>query len=160
MTFRGSVDGKNRFFSTLVYLLPFIDVFPLGIPLMTNFPIISLIYLPFRPLLEFYHGFPFAGLIIFFALFLGVVRNPNVSYFLAFNTLQAILVDIMLILLGLVLRIVTSGLGNGNLLVLTLTNVVFLGTLAVCFYSMFQSARGVLADNIPVISQAVSAQVR
>lgn len=158
MTFNNSNDTKDRIVSTLVYLLPFIDVFPIGIPLMKDFPVITLIYLPFRPLIDFYHGVPFAGLIIFFALFLGVVRNPNVSYFMAFNTLQAILLDIVLILGGFALQILMNGLGRGNLLVLTFCNVIFLGTLTACFYGMFQSARGIRAE-IPAISEAVSSQV-
>jgi len=157
--FRGSIETKDRLVSSLVYLLPFIDVFPIGIPFMKDFPIVTLIYLPFRPLLDFYHGFPFAGLIIFFALFLGIVRNPNVSYFMAFNTLQAILLDIVLIIGGFALQILMSSLGNNNLLVLTFCNMIFLGTLTACVYGVIQSARGVRAD-IPAISEAVSSQIR
>ena len=160
MVFPNSADTKDRIVSTLVYLLPFIDVFPIGVPLMKDFPIISLIYVPFSPLIQAYHSFPFAGLIIFFALFFGVVRNPNATYFMAFNTLQAILLDIVLVIGGFALQIFINGLGSNNLLVLTFCNVIFLGTIAACFYSMFQSARGILASDLPAISDAVSSQVR
>ena len=160
MSFPNSTDTKDRVIGTLVYLLPFIDVFPIGIPLMKDFPIFSLIYVPFSPLIQIYHSFPFAGLIIFFGLFFGVVRNPNVSYFMAFNTLQAILLDIVLVIGGFALQIFTNGLGSNNLLVLTFCNVIFLGTLVACFYCMFQSARGILANDVPAISDAVSSQVR
>ena len=34
-------------------------------------------------------------LLLFFVLFLAVVRNPNVPYFVRFNTLQALLTDII-----------------------------------------------------------------
>jgi hypothetical protein len=38
--------------------------------------------------------------LLFFVLFLGVVRNPNVPYFLRFNALQALLTDIVVIVLS------------------------------------------------------------
>jgi len=157
--FRGSIETKDKIISSLVYLLPFLDVFPIGIPLMKDFPLVTLIYLPFRPLINFYHSFPFAGLIIFFALFLGVVRNPNVNYFTAFNTLQAILLDLVLVLGGFALQILMNGLGYQNLLVLTVANTIFLGTLTACFYGTIQSARGLKAE-LPAISNAVSSQIR
>jgi uncharacterized membrane protein len=51
------------------------------------------------------YSLPFASLIIFFALYLGVVRNENISHFIRFNAMQAILLDIVLMLCGLVLPI-------------------------------------------------------
>ena len=158
MTWRSSTDPKDRAFATLVYLLPLIYVLPFGRFLLAQIPILGIIYVPLQPLISLYYGFPFAGIIIFFVLFLAVVRNPNISHFLRFNTLQAILIDILLILIGLFLQILVRGIGI-NLLTETLYNVVFLGTLAACFYSMIQSVRGVYAE-IPTISEAAYSQVR
>ena len=158
MAWRGSTDTKDRIFAALVYLLPLIYVLPFGQFLFRQFPIFSLIYLPLQPLISIYNNVPFAGIIIFFVLFLAVVRNDRISHFIRFNTMQAILLDIFLILCGLVLQILMRGLG-ANLIMETLYNVVFLGTLAACFYSIVQSALGRYAE-IPTISEAAYSQVR
>ena len=158
MTWRGSTDTKDRVFGALVYLLPLIYVLPFGEFLLRQIPLLAIIYLPLQPLISLYYGFPFAGIIIFFVLFLAVVRNSRVSHFIRFNTMQAILLDIFLILVGLVLQILVRGIGV-NLLTETIYNVIFLGTLAACFYGIVQSARGQYAE-IPTISEAAYAQVR
>ncbi|MBR8829270.1 MAG: hypothetical protein DSM107014_15465 [Gomphosphaeria aponina SAG 52.96 = DSM 107014] len=158
MAWRGSIDTKDKVFGALIYILPLIYVLPYGMFLIEQFPILGIIYAPLAPIISIYYGFPFAGLIIFFVLFLAVVRNQNISHFIRFNTLQAILLDIFLILVGLVLGIVSGGLGNGNFLVVTLNNAIFLGILMASFYGIFQSAKGEYAE-IPIISEAVYSQL-
>ena len=166
MTWRGSVDFKDRFFAALVYALPLVYVLPFGdflisqtqqIPILGI--IIGIIYLPLQPLISIYYSFPFAGIIIFFALFFAVVRNERISHFIRFNTMQAILIDILLVLCRWVMLIFERGLGGNNLLIVTLYNVIFLGTLAACLYSIIQSATGRYAE-IPTISEAAYSQVR
>ncbi|MEC4895317.1 MAG: Tic20 family protein [Oscillatoria sp. PMC 1051.18] len=159
MTWRGSTDIKDRIFGALVYLIPLFYVFPFGVYLIRQFPILEIIQIPLLPLAFIYSILgPFAGLIIFFVLFLAVVRNERISHFIRFNTMQAILIDILLFLIGLVLSVIGRGL-QGTLLVETLYNVIFLGTLAACGYSIVQSLRGHYAE-IPQLSEAVYSQVR
>ena len=157
MTWRGSTDIKNRIFGALVYLLPLIYVLPFGQFLIRQFPFLSIIYVPIAPLIAIYR-IPFAGIIIFFVLFLAVVRNEKVNHFVRFNTMQAILLDILIVLCGFLLEILGRGLGV-NLFIETMYNVIFLGTLAACFYSIIQSALGRYAE-IPTISEAAYSQVR
>ncbi|NEO13056.1 MAG: hypothetical protein F6J98_11490 [Moorea sp. SIO4G2] len=157
MNWRGSTDVKDRIFAALAYILPLIVVLPFGQFLLTQFPILGIIYLPLQPLILIYRSFPLAGLIIFFVLFLAVVRNPQISHFVRFNTMQAILLDILLVLAFLLLPILVQALGV-NLLTETLYNIVFLGILAACGYSMIQSLMGRYAE-IPSLSQAVYSQV-
>ncbi|NEQ63022.1 MAG: hypothetical protein F6K53_38945 [Moorea sp. SIO4A1] len=157
MNWRGSTDIKDRIFAALAYLLPLIVVLPFGQFLLRQFPILGIIYLPLQPLISIYYGLPLVGLIIFFVLFLAVVRNPQISHFVRFNTMQAILLDILLVLCGLLLPILVQALGV-NLLTETLYNIVFLGILAACGYSMIQSLMGRYAE-IPSLSQAVYSQV-
>ncbi|NEO32368.1 MAG: hypothetical protein F6K36_18440 [Symploca sp. SIO3C6] len=158
MTWRGSTDAKDRIFASLPYLLPLIYGLQFGVYLLRQFPFLGFIYLPLQPLLAIYYGIPFAGIVIFFILFLAVVRNESISHFIRFNTMQAILLDIFLILCSLVLNYLVSPLGL-VLITQTLYNVVFLGMLAACFYSIVQSLLGRYAE-IPTISEAVYAQVR
>lgn len=159
MTWRGSTDVKDRIFGALVYSLPLVYayVFGFGEFLLSQFPALGLIYLPLSPLI-FVYSIPFAGIIIFFVLFLAVVRNERINHFIRFNTMQAILIDILLVLCGFLLQILARGLG-ANFLIETLYNVVFLATLAACFYSIVQSVRGQYAE-IPTLSEAAYSQVR
>ena len=157
MTWRGSTDATDRLFAALLYIFPLIDVFPFSQFIFQQFPQLAFIYLPLQPLIAFYSGFPFAGFIIFLLLFMAVVRNERISYFIRFNAMQSILIGILLILCQLALGILVRGLGDG-LLVETLYNVIFLGTLAACFYCIIQSALGRYAE-IPTISEAAYTQI-
>jgi uncharacterized membrane protein len=158
MAWRGTTTVQERIFASLPYLLPIISGLPFGSLLFQEFPALQVIFIPLKPVLIVYNTIPFAGLVIFFLLFLLVVRNERIAHFIRFNTMQAILLDILLVLCGLVLRILLQGLGN-NLITETLINLIFLGTVAACGYSIVQSLLGRYAE-IPTLSEAVYAQVR
>jgi hypothetical protein len=159
MTFRSSTTPADRAFACLPYLLPIIEVFPFSIFLLQIFPPIAYIYYPLQPLLAIYTSVPFAGLIIFFVLFLAVVRNPKIAHFIRFNTMQALLIDIALTLFSLLFSTVLApALGTSNILIETLANTAFLGIIGVCGYCIFQSVLGRYAE-IPAISEAVYSQV-
>lgn len=158
MNWRGSTTVQDKIFASLAYLLPLLDVFPFGQFLIRQFPVFGLIYLPLQPLLAIYYGVQFASLIIFFVLFLAVVRNERIAHFIRFNVMQAILIGIILALIGLAFSILGPILG-ASLLTETLYNIIFLGTLAASFYSIFQSIMGKYAE-IPGVSEASYLQVR
>lgn len=152
----GTNDLKDKIFGALVYLLPIIYVAELGFGLMRQFPVFQVIYQPLTPLLQLIYGVPFAGLIVFFALFMGVVRNQNISRFIRFNTMQAILLDILLVLYKLLFSVLGRGF-SGGLMVQTLNNAMFLGILAASFYAIAQCFQGKYAE-LPIVSEAASSQ--
>jgi hypothetical protein len=167
MNWRGTTTAQDRFFGCLPYLLPLMEVSLLGmsfaygpkIGLFAQFPALGLLLVPLSPLIRIYTSFPFAGLIVFILLLTLVVRNTNISHFIRFNTMQAILLDILLILGQIILNMVlVPALGTG-LFVDTILNVVLLGLLSAIVYSVVQTIRGQYAD-IPTISEAVHMQVR
>jgi Chloroplast import apparatus Tic20-like len=158
MTWRGSTTIPDRIFACLPYLLPIIEVFVFGEFLFRQFPPLQLLFLPLIPLLNIYYGVRYAGLIIFFALWLLVVRNEKISHFVRFNTMQAILLDIIIFLFGIltdVVRLVPAG----GFAIQTLYTTIFLGIIAAVIYSIAQSLLGRYAE-IPAISDAVYMQVR
>ncbi|HEY9640891.1 MAG TPA: Tic20 family protein [Coleofasciculaceae cyanobacterium] len=159
MAWRGTTSPLDRTFACLPYLLPLLDGLIFAVPILNQFPVIRPIFAPLLVLYQIYQGVPFLGLIIFFALFLLVVRNENVSHFIRFNTMQAILLDIVLILCSIISQYVLQPALGGGLLLETLYNVVFLGTVAAIVYSVAQSVLGRYAE-IPTISDAVYMQVR
>lgn len=159
MSWRGSTTVLERIFSCLPYLLPLIEGLEFGSFLFRQFPRLTVFLLPLQPLLLIYNGLqPFGSLIVFFALFLLVVRNEKISHFIRFNTMQAILLDIVLFLCTIVLRILSPILGIGFAME-TLFNTIFLGLVAAIVYAVVQSLLGRYAE-IPAISEAVYSQVR
>jgi uncharacterized membrane protein len=158
MTWRGSTTPRDRFFACLPYLLPFLDGLSFSTPFFRQFPVLQPLLLPFVPIMQIY-SLPFASLIVFFTLFLLVVRNENISHFIRFNAMQAILLTIVLFLCQLIVQYVLQPALQGGLILETLYNVVFLGTLAAVIYSIVQSALGRYAE-IPTLSDAVYMQVR
>lgn len=159
MAWRGSTDFKDRFFAAIVYMMPLVYAMPFGQLLFAQFPFLTLLQIPLIPITILYSSIPFAGLIVFFVLFAAVVRNEKISHFIRFNTMQAILINIILFLCSIVLGLLTRGLGTTNLLAQTLNNVIFIGSLAACLYSIVQSILGKYAE-IPTISDAAYSQVR
>lgn len=167
MNWRSATTAQDKLLGCLPYLLPLVEVSLLGymfartagIGLFAQFPALNLILVPLSPFVAIYTGFPFAGLIIFMLLLTLVVRNTNISHFIRFNTMQAILLDIALFLCRIILNMVLVPVAGTGLLVDTVLNVVLLGTLAAILYSVVQTLRGEYAE-IPTISEAVHMQVR
>lgn len=157
MTWRGSATPSDRIFASLPYLLPLIDGIVFGSFLFRQFPVVALVFSPLLPLVTLYRSIPFSGLIIFFALFLLVIRNENISHFIRFNAMQAILLDIVIFLFSIVLQILMPVPGAG-FAIETLTNTLFLGMVAAVAYAVAQSLLGRYAE-IPAISDAVRMQV-
>jgi len=158
MAWRGSTTPLDRTFACLTYLIPVIDSLKFAGPFFNQFPGLGIVLLPLEPILQIYASVPFASLIIFFALYLLVVRNEGINHFIRFNAMQAILLSIITTLCSLVLALFVPALGGG-LVVETVYNVIFLGTIAAVVYSVVQSVMGRYAE-IPTLSDAVHMQVR
>ena len=160
MAWRGSTTVQDRIFASLPYLLPLVEGLLQFGQLLQQFPPLQFLFLPLIPVIALYRSLgSWGSLIIFFVLFLAVVRNERISHFIRFNAMQALLLDILLILMGLFLGILQPVLGTSSLIVSTLVNLVFLAIVAACGYSMVQSLRGQYAE-IPTLSEAAHAQVR
>lgn len=170
MTWRGSTDWQQRIISVLIYILPLMQVSVFGgtSGLFSTFPWLEIIYIPFIPVISLYNllglgNIPFFSLILFFGLYLGVVRNEKLAHFLRFNTMQALLLLIFTILCSYVLRILGT-LGNTlpltpDLLPSVLGSLIFISVTGACLFSMVQVARGLYAEY-PFISEAAYAQTR
>ena len=146
----------QRLLAALAYLLPWSDAVPFGRSLVGLFPPLQWLSLPALPIMLLQQAVPFGGFILFLVLFLAVVRNSNVPYLIRFNVLQAILVDILLVLVSLAFQVFgLEGLGFAGR---TLANTVFLGTLLLVLFGVVESLRGREAE-VPSLSQAVRMQL-
>ncbi|MBW4595582.1 MAG: hypothetical protein KME46_22420 [Brasilonema angustatum HA4187-MV1] len=158
MAWRGGSTVQDRLLSCLPYLLPFIEV--------SNFaqlPLLRSLYIPFIPLIQLYYGIPFASLIIFFALYLLVVRNEKIQHFVRFHTLQALLLSIFAYLCGAVLELIGIVQQGASISVPLFQSVmftlIFLAVVGASIYSIVQAVRGLYAE-IPLISQAAYSGTR
>ena len=158
MAWRGSTDIKDRIFGALVYLMPLYSVMPFGRDLLGQFPpLAEAIFLLLTPITLLYSVIPLGGFLLFFILFLAVVRNERVPHFIRFNTMQAILVDIVISLVSILFFRILAG-ALPALIATTIFNAIFTVVLAVCLYSIIQSVMGRYPE-IPAISEAVYTQV-
>jgi hypothetical protein len=147
----------QRLLAAAAYLLPWSDGLGFGRSLFELFPVLQWLSLPALPVALLQQAVPFGGLLLFLVLFLAVVRNPKVPYLIRFNVLQAILVDILLVLVSLAFNILLAPLGI-DFALRTLSNTVFLGVLVLVLFGVVQSLRGEEAD-IPSLSDAVRMQL-
>ncbi|MEM9137849.1 MAG: Tic20 family protein, partial [Cyanobacteria bacterium P01_F01_bin.42] len=91
---------------------------------------------------------------VFFGLFFEVVRNDKINHFIRLNTMQALMLTIILFVLQLVIGL----LGPLSFITTTLNTSVFLAVLTVFIFAVVQSFRGLYAE-LPSISEAVYMQV-
>jgi hypothetical protein len=147
----------QRLLAAAAYLVPWSDAIPFGRSLFGLFPMLQWLSVPALPLAVLQQLVPFGGLVLFLALYLAVVRNGRVPYPIRFNVLQAILIDIVLVLVSLAFNLLINPLGSGFAL-RTLSNTVFLGTLVVVLFGVVQNLRGKEAE-LPTISEAVRMQL-
>jgi uncharacterized membrane protein len=120
------------------------------------FPALQWLGLPALPVALIEQVVPFGGLVLFLVLYLAVVRNARVPYLIRFNVLQAILVDIVVVLVALAFQVLQ--LNALDFVGKTLSNTVFLGILVLVAFAVIQNLRGKDAD-IPSLSEAVRMQL-
>lgn len=172
MTVPGATTPQERIFGALPYLLPMAESLVFGSFFFQQFPEVGgIIYLALSPVIALYGAFPLMGLIIFFALFMLVVRNDNLPRFIRFNTMQAIMIMICIsicrILIDFIvgpllgIRMTAGGVsvaGPAEFLVEILFNFIFFGVFAAAIYSIVQALRGYY-PNIPTLSDMVNMQI-
>lgn len=169
MAWRGGSTVQDRLLSCLPYTLPLIQVYAFGIFLFLQFPFLQFLYLPLIPVMQLFQYLnqliPFLGadFIIFFALYLLVVRNEKVQHFIRFHTLQALLLSIFAYLCMEVFKligIVQKGASiSAPLFESVVFTLIFLAVVGASIYSIVQAVRGLYAE-IPLISQAAYSGTR
>lgn len=147
----------QRLLAAAAYLLPWTNAIPFGRSLFGLWPWLQWLGVPALPVALLEQTVPFGSFVLFLVLYLAVVRNTRVPYLIRFNTLQAILLDIVLVVVSLIFSVLLAPLGAGFAL-RTLSNTVFLGALVLVLFALIESLRGREAD-IPTLSEAVRMQL-
>ena len=139
----------QRLSSVILYTLPLKASLPFGDFFFYKFSFLKVIsYLTF-PVAIIEKSLPYGELLFFLILFTGVVRNPKVPFFVRYNTCQALLLDIALIIITYILRIFP--LPEFGL-------IVFVFTLSIFLFAIFQCINGV-EPELPFISKSVRMQI-
>jgi uncharacterized membrane protein len=166
MTLQQSVTPLHRFYSCLPYLLPLSAGVIYGAVLFQQFPLLLLPFFPFIWLYGNVLAFPLVPVLgltgeffLFMGLFFLIVRDVRVPLFIRFNTMQALLMQIVLFIAQLFFQIVQQLSSNGlpSVVSSTIANTIFIGTMLIAGYAIYHSIKGEYSD-IPTLSQAASFQ--
>ena len=138
-----------RLVSGIFYTLPLKSSFPFGSYILYKFSFLKVLLYFTYPIAKIQGSLPYGGLLFFLLLYAGVVRNPNVPYFIRYNACQALLLDIALIIFSYLLNILPLA---------EFGSIVFVFIIAIFIFSIFQCIKGV-EPEIPFISRSVRMQI-
>jgi hypothetical protein len=152
------VNAAERVIAAIGYFLPFFDGIQYGRYFFLQYPAAERLLQPLFPLLQAYKSFPYSNFIAFFALYLAIVRNPRFSRYVRFNTMQAVVLDVLLIFPSLVERTFTPRGGIGFELLIIFYNTTFLFLLACFLFGVFSCLLG-KTPRLPIVADAADVQV-
>jgi uncharacterized membrane protein len=103
---RGPPSLAQRLLAAAWYIVPAMDASAIELPILKFIPalngVMSFNFPWFSTLIELYYSSQFTPLVVFFAMYLAVVRNNGLHHFIRFHCMQAITLDICVMLLTLV----------------------------------------------------------
>ncbi|XP_073279587.1 protein TIC 20-v, chloroplastic [Primulina huaijiensis] len=153
-----SADAPDRLISAITYFYPFFDGIQYGKYVITQFSPFQTIIQPLVPAIRIFKSFPFNGFLVFLTLYFVVVRNPNFSRYVRFNTMQAIVLDVLLIFPDLLERSFSPRDGAGLDIVMSLDSTVFLFLFVCMIYGSSSCLLGQL-PRLPLVAEAADRQV-
>ncbi|GFP99889.1 protein tic 20-v chloroplastic [Phtheirospermum japonicum] len=153
-----SADAPDRLISAITYFYPFFDGVQYGKYLITQFSPVQTLIQPLFPAIKVFKSFPFNGFLVFLTLYFFVVRNPNFSRYVRFNTMQAIVLDVLLIFPDLLERSFNPRDGVGLDLMMSFDSTVFLFLLVSLIYGSSSCLLGQL-PRLPLVAEAADRQV-
>ena len=141
----------------ILYMIPWTDCLKFGNHLYIKYPIIQIIQIPAIPIILIERSIPFGSLLLFLAIFIGIVRNNKVSYFLRFNALQSLLINIGIIIVSFIFEIIFNPFGD-SLIIRTLSSTLLISLFSVIVYCVWSCTQG---DEpiLPGVSQATKIQL-
>ena len=146
-----------RILGVLLYMIPWSDSFTFGNHLFIKYPFTQIIQIPAIPIILIERSIPFGNLLLFLAIFIGLVRNSKVSYFLRFNAMQSLLINIGIIIVSFIFEIIFSPLLN-SLIIRTISSTLLISLFTVIVYCAWSCTQG-NEPNLPGISQAAKMQL-
>lgn len=154
---RGPPTLLQRLAAAVFYLVPYIDVVEMGNTILKTFPQMQGLHNIPRPFAAYYYSSQFAPLVVFFLIYLCVVRNKKFHHFVRFHAMQATMLDIV----GMIFQIL-RGYFPESILMSPLLDFydTFAYTLCIfpVLYCIYYALTGKYAD-VPFVSESVYLQV-
>ena len=150
-------SSGGKLLGILLYMIPWTDCLTFGNHLYTKYPFIQIIQLPAIPIIIIERSIPFGNLLLFLAIFFGLVRNSKISYFLRFNALQSLLINIGVIIVNFIFQIFFSPFQN-TLIIRTFSSTLLISLFSIITYCVWSCTQGNEPD-LPGISQATKMQL-
>ena len=148
---------QGKMLGILLYMIPWADSLSFGNHLFIKYPFTQIIQIPAIPIIIIERLLPFGNLLLFLAIFLGLVRNNKVSYFLRFNALQSLLLNIGIIIISFIVEIFFTPFSS-TLIIRTLSSTLLISLFSMITYCMWSCTQG-KEPNLPVISEATKLQL-
>ena len=150
-----SLGGK--ILGIFLYLIPWTDCLMFGNHLYIKYPFTQIIQIPAIPIIIIERLIPFGNLLLFLAIFIGLVRNSRISYFLRFNALQSLLINIGIIIISFVFEILFNPFEN-SLFIRTLSSTLLISLISMITFCIWSCTKG-NEPNLPGISEATKMQL-
>ena len=147
----------TRLLGVLLYMIPWSESIMYGNHLYIKYPFIQIIQVPAIPIILIERSIPFGSLLLFLTIFLGLVKNNKVSYFLRFNALQSLLINIGIIIFSFIFEIIFSPFIN-SLIIRTISSTLLISLFSMIVYCAWSCIQG-NEPNLPGISQATKMQL-
>ena len=150
-----SLGGK--ILGVLLYMIPWADCLSFGNHLFVKYPYTQVIQIPAIPIIIIERSLPFGNLLLFLVIFIGLVRNNKVSYFLRFNALQSLLINIGIIIISFIFGIFFNPFSS-TLIIRTFSTTLLISlflVIVICVWSCTQGNE----PNLPGVSQATKMQL-
>ena len=138
-------------------MIPWSDAITFGNHLYIKYPFTQIIQIPAIPIILIERSIPFGSLLLFLAVFLGLVRNSKVSYFLRFNALQSLLINIGIIIVSFIFEIIFSPFLN-SLIIRTFSSTLLISLFSLIIFCVWSCTQGNEPD-LPIISEATKMQL-
>ena len=151
----------DRVVALVPYLLPLLSALRYGRFFFGQFPAAVVLLKPLMPILRGVAMLPMGNLIMFFAIYLGIAKNQNLSRFCRFNGMQAILLDIALIFPSLLEALFGPGIlgiGLPGIVTVIMHNAIFVVTLAAFAFAAVGCMSGQYI-RFPILAEAAEAQM-
>ena len=147
----------GKILGIILYMVPWADSLTFGNHLYIKYPFTQIIQIPAIPIIIIERSIPFGNLLLFLAIFIGIVRNNKVSYFLRFNALQSLLINIGIIIINFIFQIFFSPFGN-SLIIRTFSSTLLISIFSIITFCVWSCTQG-NEPNLPVISEATKMQL-
>ena len=147
----------QKLFGFYVYFFPLTETLRVGSRILDIFPALQYLYLPCLPIITIKKILPLSDLILFILIFILIIRNQNIDFSCRFNSLQAILLGIMLNLFTYGFSIIILPLGI-SLITSNIQDMIFITSVAFIIFCLIETVQNKLPE-IPFISDAVKMQI-